>query len=468
MALSPGARLGVCEVLGQINEGRIDQLCRTGDTNPSWNSSKAGSSLTNPKKGSRDKKEVEPLTVAAKRSSLRDVTNNRREFFKFIAASTVLTPSVRAWAQQLAVSHEPAVLMSAKAALQVMDFEEAARRALPPAHWGYMASGVDDDLTLRANVEAFTHIRMKPRRLIDVSKPDLSTEVFGVRWETPLFICPVGGQRAYHSDGEMVTARAAKAKRHTMILSNVSSYSVEDVAKALGMPPWQQLYMPLKWDETEKMVKRIEDAGCPALVWTVDLLAGRNMPTMTRFGRQDSRNCVNCHVNGPGTPAPRSRPMYDGLEGRFNPPDATWATFERLKKLTRMKVLLKGIDGAEDAQLAVRHGVDGLIVSNHGGRATETLRATIECLPEVVTAVGGRVPVFLDGGVRHGTDIYKALASGASGVGIGRPYIWGLSAFGQEGVERVLEILRAELTMTMKQMGTPTVKDITAARLVRA
>ena len=216
--------------------------------------------------------------------------SNRREFFQFLAASTVLTPSMRALAQQLAVSHDqPGVIMSAKEALQVMDFEEAARRALPPAHWGYMASGVDDDLTLRANVEAYRHIGLKPRRLVDVSKPDLSTEVFGVRWETPLFICPVGGQRAFHPQGEMATAAAAKAKRHQMILSNVTTYSVEDVAKTLGQPPWQQLYMPLKWEETDKLVKRIEDAGVPVLVWTVDLLAGRNTPTMTRFGRQDTR-----------------------------------------------------------------------------------------------------------------------------------------------------------------------------------
>ena len=391
---------------------------------------------------------------------------NRREFFQFLAASTVLTPSVRAWAQQLAVSHEQSsVLMSAKDALQVMDFEEAARRVLPPAHWGYMASGSDDDLTLKANVEAFRHIGLKPRRLVDVSKPDLSTEVFGVRWETPLFICPVGGQRAFHSEGEMATARAAKARRHTMILSNVSTYPVEDVGKMLGTPPWQQLYMPLKWEDTEKMVKRIEDAGCPVLVWTVDLLAGRNTPTMERFARQDTRNCVACHTGGAGVPI--FRPMYDGLEGRFNPSDATWATFDRLKKLTRMKVLLKGIDSGEDAQLAVQHGVDGLVVSNHGGRATETLRATIDCLPEVVEAVRGRVPVFLDGGVRHGTDIYKALAAGARGVGIGRPYIWGLSAFGQEGVERVLEILRSETRAAMQQLGAPSIKHLTPAMVRR-
>src|SRR5258705_4984327 len=140
-----------------------------------------------------------------------------------------------------------------------MDFEEAARGALPPVHWGYMASGVDDDLTLKANIEAFRHIGLKPRRLVDVSKPDLTTEVFGVRWETPLFICPVGGQRAFHPEGEMATARAAKARRHTMILSNVSNYPVEDVGEMLGTPAWQQLYIPLKWEATEKMVKRIAE-----------------------------------------------------------------------------------------------------------------------------------------------------------------------------------------------------------------
>ena len=390
---------------------------------------------------------------------------NRREFFRFIAASTVLAPSVRALAQQAVVSNDPAVIKSAKEALQIMDFEPAARRALPPAHWGYMASGVDDDLTLRANVAAFGKIELRPRRLVDVSKPDLSTEVFGQRWETPLFICPVGGQRAFHPEGEMATARAARARHHQMILSNVTTYAVEDVAKTLGTPPWQQLYMPVQWDETEKMVKRIEDAGCPVLVWTVDLLAGRNTPTMVRFQRADTRNCAECHTGGPGVPI--YRPMYEGLSGRFNPPDATWATFDRLKKLTSMKIMLKGLDSGEDAELAVRHGVDGIIVSNHGGRATETLRPTIDCLPEVVTAVRGLVPVFLDGGVRHGTDIYKAVASGARGVGIGRPYIWGLSAFGQDGIERVLEILRAELTMTMQQMGTPTIKDVNSARLLR-
>ena len=405
------------------------------------------------------------LSRVRKRSSLRGVNANRRQFLQFLAASSMLAPAARAWAQQAASSHEPFALTSAKDALDVMEFEGAARSALPPAHWGYMATGVDDDLTLKANVEAFKHIRLKPRRLVDVSKADLRTEVYGAVWETPIFVCPVGSQRAFHPEGELATARAARAKRTTMILSSVTTYSVEDVAKALATPPWYQLYMPLKWEDTQKLVKRVEDAGCPALVWTVDLLAGRNTETATRFARQDTRNCVACHSQGPGIRI--HSPMFDGLDGRFNPPEATWAYVDRLKKLTRMKLLLKGIDGADDARLAVDHGVDGLVVSNHGGRASETLRATIDCLPEVVDAVRGRIPVFVDGGFRRGADVYKALASGARAVGIGRPYIWGLSAFGQEGVERVLDILRAELTLTMRQMGTPSIRDITPARVLR-
>jgi len=394
------------------------------------------------------------------------MTSDRRQFLLFVAGSVAVAPSVRLLAQQLAASHESALPANVNDFLQVMDFEEAARRALPPAHWGYLATGVEDDLTLKMNVQAFRHIGLRPSRLVDVSKADTSVDVFGSIWETPIVICPVSSQRAFHAEGELATARAARAKHHTMVLSSFTTYSVEEVAKSLGQPPWYQLYMPMEWTDTERLVKRVEDAGCPAIVWTVDVLAGRNTPTAVRLAREDTRTCTACHTHGAGTFI--HRPMYEGLGPRNNPPNATWSYVDRLKKLTRMKVLLKGLESAEDARLAVEHGADGLVVSNHGGRATETLRATIDCLPDVVAAVNGRVPVFVDGGVRHGTDIYKALALGARGVGIGRPYIWGLSAFGQEGVERVLDILRAELTLTMRQMGTPTVKDITAARLARA
>jgi isopentenyl diphosphate isomerase/L-lactate dehydrogenase-like FMN-dependent dehydrogenase len=359
-------------------------------------------------------------------------------------------------------------MTSAKDAVQVMDFEEPAHKALPPAHWGYMASGVDDDLTLKANLGAFKHIQLRPRRLVDVSKADLSTEIFGTIWETPIFICPVGGQKMFHPDGELAVARAAREKKALQILSTVTTYSVEDVGKALGRPPWYQLYIPTTWDATEKLVRRVEEAGCPAMAWTVDLLAGRNSETAERFRRTDTRNCVDCHTTARGGRHDADLPMFAGIPQSYNPPNATWAWVDRLKKLTKMKLLLKGLDNREDARLAREHGVDGIIVSNHGGRSTETLRATIDCLPEVVDAVGAQIPVLVDGGFRRGTDVYKALALGARAVGIGRPYIYGLAAFGQDGVERVLDILRAELTLTMRQCGTPSIKQITRASVIVA
>jgi 4-hydroxymandelate oxidase len=386
------------------------------------------------------------------------VSANRRHFLRFLAGSPLLA---QAFAQGPAVK-----LDSPKDALTVMDFEAAARKVLPPAHWGYMASGVDDDFTLRTNREGFKRFQLRPRRLVDVTKADLKTEVFGQVWETPIFLCPVGGHKMFHTEGEIATAHAAKAKKTTQILSSATSTPVEDVAKALGSPLWYQLYMPVRWEGTEKLVRRVEEAGCPVLVWTVDLLAGRNTETAERFRRTDDRVCTGCHATARGGRATEAMPMYKDIEGGFNPPGATWETVDRLRKFTKMKLILKGLDTREDAKLAREHGVDGIVVSNHGGRATETGRSTIEALGEVVDAAGGQIPVFVDGGFRRGTDIYKALALGARGVGIGRPYVWGLSAFGQDGVERVLDILRAELQLTMRQCGTPTVKQITRASIM--
>ncbi len=352
-----------------------------------------------------------------------------------------------------------------------MDFEPAARKALPPAHWGYMATGVDDDKTLRANREAFDHYQLRARRLVDVTQANLKTEVFGATWETPIYISAVGSQKAFHPEGEIATARAAKAKKTMQMLSTVTSVPVEEVGNALGTAPWYQLYMPTKWDDTEKMVKRAEAAGCPVLAWTIDLLAGRNTETAARFTRTDQRDCLSCHATSPtagsNTQRNKGKPMFAGLSGEMNPPGATWSYVERLKKMTRMKLLLKGIDTAEDAKLARENGADGVVVSNHGGRSAETGRGTIDILPEVVDAVGPQFPVFVDGGVRRGSDVYKALAIGARGVGIGRAYIYGLSAFGQEGVEQVLDILRAELTLTMRQCGTPSIAQIGRASILR-
>lgn len=386
------------------------------------------------------------------------LTESRRRFLQFVAASPLFEA---AWAQQA-----PA---SAADVLAVMDFEELAHQKLPPAHWGYLASGVDDNLTRDANNAAYRRIELHSRKLVDVSKPDLRVNLFGQEFDSPIFLCPLGGQRMFHPDGEAAAARAARAKNTLQVLSTQTSISLEDVAKALGRPPWYQLYMPVKWDDTEKLVRRVENAGCTVMAWTIDLLAGRNTETAVRLARTDTRDCYSCHVKGQGPTGqvarpPGHAPMFAGLSSTaINPSSATWDYVDRLKKLTKMKLLLKGIETREDARLAREHGVDGIIVSNHGGRATEDLRPTIESLPEVIDGAGPELPVLVDGGIRRGTDAYKALARGARAVGIGRPYVWGMTAFGEAGVERVLDILHAELQRTMQQCGTPTIGSITKA-----
>jgi isopentenyl diphosphate isomerase/L-lactate dehydrogenase-like FMN-dependent dehydrogenase len=385
------------------------------------------------------------------------VTRSRRNFLRFLASSPAI-----AWAQQVSHEQVAAVVESAKDALSVADFEEIARHKLPPAHWGYVASGVDDDATYRANIAGFQRIELRPRRLADIAKADTRIELFGAAFESPVFLCPLSGQKMFHADGEAGSARAARAKNALQILSTQTSTSVEEVAGALGRPPWYQLYQPAQWEGTEKMIKRVEDVGCPVLVMTVDMAGGRNSETATRLARTDTRNCLSCHTdNGNGRlGAPKGMlPMEDGIGSALARP--TWKDVDRLKRLTKMKLVLKGIETHEDAMLCREHGVDGIVVSNHGGRATEDLRPTIESLPEVVEAAGGVMKIFVDSGFRRGTDVYKALALGASAVGIGRPYVWGLTAFGQAGVERVLEILHAELLMTMRQCGTPTLAQIT-------
>jgi len=392
---------------------------------------------------------------------------NRRNFLKFVAGSPLLAslPAL-GWQSQQQRDYE---ILNPKDALEVMDFEALAHKALPPAHWGYMYSGVDDNATRDINHAAYRRIELRPRKLIDVSKIDTRVELFGATWDSPIFLCPVGGQGMFNPDGELAVARAAKAKKTLQILSTVTSNAVEKVNDARGTPVWYQLYALLRWDLTEKVVMRAEAAGCPVVCWTIDLLAGRNTETATRFRRMDTRDCSTCHTDGVGSVA--SRPMFSGLDLKgvaLNSPAFDWSYVDKLKKLTRMKLVLKGIETAEDARLCVEHGVDGILVSNHGGRATETYRATIECLPEVVDAVNGRIPVLVDGGIRRGTDVAKALAYGARAVGIGRPYIWGLSAFGQPGVERVIDILHGEFELTMRQCGARSLAEINRALVTRS
>lgn len=378
--------------------------------------------------------------------------HNRRKFLSFLAASPLLQ------------GQEPEyTIANVNEAINVLDFEPLARKMLPPAHFGYMATGVEDDLTLRANRDGFNRIYLRPRRLIDIRQADLRTEIFGTTWDSPIGLSPVGNAKAFHPEGEMPTARAAKAKRALQILSTAANTSFEDITGTLGRPPWYQLYVTSRWDFTEKLVRRVEAAGCQVLVITVDTQAGRRTETFERSRRFDKRNCVSCHGD---TRADfyRRKPMFQGLDVTdlaTQNPALTWEHIRKLKKMTSMKVLIKGIETWEDTKVCVESGVDGVFVSNHGGRAGESGRGTIDCLPEVVEAAKGRVPVLIDGGFRRGSDIFKALALGARAVCVGRPYIWGLTAFGQEGVEKVIDLLRLELELVMKQCGATSIAGIT-------
>jgi len=389
-------------------------------------------------------------------------TQHRRAFLRFLAGSPYVAAlgGIAALAQKTAEVAD--VIKDPKDAFSVMDFEEAARRKVLPGHWAYMKSGVDDDITLYANHEGYKHVQLRPRRLRDATKVDMRTQLFGVNYNSPIFTCPTGGECSFHPDGELAVARATKARGTLQILSTATSTGVEDVIKAHGQPVWYQLYAPTSWDACEKIVKRVQAAGCPVIALTVDNTTGRNSETYMRTRPKDLGQCKTCHESGAG-PSTKERKMYDGIDmtnvGGQNPA-MTWEFVDRLRKAVTVKLIIKGIDTREDARLCVEHGIDGILVSNHGGRSTETGRPTIQALPEVVNEVGSRIPVFVDGGVRRGTDVFKALALGAKGVGIGRPFLWGLGAFGQAGVDRVLEILQGELKLVMGNCGTQNVAAI--------
>ena len=386
---------------------------------------------------------------------------NRREFLKFLAASPLL-----GLAGQTQLSGD--IIASAQDALNVFDFETVARYKLPPAHFGYIATGVDDDATLRANRLGFSRYQIRSRRLIDVSRIDTSIRLMGVNWDTPIILAPVSGQRAFHPDGELAVARAARSKRHLQVLSTLTTASIEEVNAARGEPVWFQLYATTDWNVTRSMVKRVEAAGCPVLVFTVDQISGTNRETLRRFERQDTRDCRLCHDRTSLQTRTTRRPMFNGLElagVAFQPP-VTWDYVKRLKDTTPMRLVIKGIVTREDAALAVTNGADAIVCSNHGGRAEETGRSSIESLPEVLEGAAGRVPVLVDSGFRRGTDIFTALALGATAICVGRPYVWGLAAFGQEGVEVVLDILTRELQLAMRYAGTAAVPNITRAHVV--
>lgn len=384
---------------------------------------------------------------------------SRRAFVRFLASSPALYAAGSVMGQSSSDPYAPQAIAEASEAINVFDFHEVAKQKLMPGHYTFMSLGTDDGGTLKANREGFNKFQLRVRRLVDVQNIDTSVELFGERYPIPILLAPCGGQRAFHPEAEVAVARAARSRGVEQMLATGTSSAVEDVNAARGKPVWFQLYPDPQWQVTQKLVKRAEVAGCPVLALTVDNRVS-NREVLARHRRDSNPDCQVCHA--PDTGVTGRPPMFDGIGRRArNRLFMDWDFVDRLRDHTSMKLMLKGIVTAEDASLAVEHGVDGVIVSNHGGRAEDSGRSTIESLPEVVAATNGRIPVIVDSGFRRGTDIFKALALGADAVAIGRPYLWGLSSFGQEGVETVLDILKRELEIVMRQAGTTHIDRIT-------
>ena len=356
------------------------------------------------------------------------------------------------------------VIESLDEAVNVWDLERAAHATNLAQHWDYLHMGVGDYETRRANREGFQRLMIRPRRLggAPMGELDTSTELYGRRWPSPLFLCPVASLEAYHTQGESGAARAARSRDILQMQSHQSSQSYAAIAEARGEPHWFQIYTVPDWNVNKRVIDRVASAGCEVLVWTIDLLGGSNreLQRRTLSGQgYESVLCQSCHQHHPDY----VRPMRAGLGGPEGPRyPYTWDYVKRLKDASDMKVILKGIMTAEGAEEAIEHGADGIFVSNHGGRAVNSMWSSIDSLPEVVGAVRGRVPVFIDSGVRRGTDIFKALALGADAVGIGRPYVWGLGAFGEDGVAKVIDLILAELRIAMRQTRTTSVEQITS------
>jgi isopentenyl diphosphate isomerase/L-lactate dehydrogenase-like FMN-dependent dehydrogenase len=381
-------------------------------------------------------------------------TKSRRKFLQFLAGS----PLAGAFAG-LVPGYAAERVAAPADAIDIFDLEATAQGNIPGAHWGYLATGVNDDSTLRANREAFRKYQVRSRRLVDVSNVDSSVEILDRKWPTPIILAPVGSQKAFHAEGEIGSARAARARNHLQLLSTVSSTSVEEVVEARGEPVWFQLYTMGGWNGVKSRLRRAEAVGCPVVVLTVDLVGGTDARhTLRRAIAADTRDCASCH-EGNGIAA-RGKPMLVGTDYDAAEMVLDWEFLERLRQETTMKVFVKGIVRGDDAERCLELGADGIIVSNHGGRGDDSGRGTIDSLPEVAAAVAGRTPLFMDSGIRRGVDIFKALALGADAIMVGRPYIWGLGAFGQAGVERALEILTDELRVAMQSFGTPTLADI--------
>jgi 4-hydroxymandelate oxidase len=333
----------------------------------------------------------------------------------------------------------------------VMEFEPIARERMLKTAYDYIAGGADDEWTLRRNRAGFEHIIFRPRMLADVSKLDLSLELFGSRIEMPILVAPTAGHQQAHPDGELATIRAAGSVKTIMAVSSNSSYPIDKIAGAAAGPFWFQLYAGPDKKGTREHVERAQGLGAKAVLWTVDGAYGPHRERMLR-DRLLTAGPPGAAASRPSPRRASETPPPYRVEPTFQA-QLSWPFLEELKSYTKVPLLVKGILTPEDAKLCVEHGASGIVVSNHGGRYLDGAPSTIEVLPDIVDAVQGKIPVLIDGGFRRGTDVLKALAIGAKAVLVGRPPLWGLGAFGQPGVARVLEMLQTELALAMGLAG---------------
>jgi len=382
------------------------------------------------------------------------------QFAALLGASALTRHEPLSWAQE--VSQPSLEEYLGDPLLQpvcVTDFEPLAKAKLDPLAYDYLMGGSEDEVSLRDNRSGFDRIIIRPKALVDVHKIDLSVEVFGQTWQHPFFLCPAGGKNCIYPDGENTVARAA-ASAQTLHITNGGIQKLVESGKG---PAWWQVTTGGDFRTPQTMrafVKRLEDQGCGAICFTTDIMyvSHRERNIRNKFDRSWGEIGIPRDAQG-RVPQPRN-PERAGIYPSRPTPTPTWETVRELRGLTKLPIVLKGILRSEDAKLCLESGVSGIIVSNHGARQLDHVGGTIEALPEVVEAVGGKIPVMIDGGFRRGTDILKALALGAKAVGIARPYLFGLAAFGQRGVERVITLLRTELALDMGLAGTPKVADI--------
>jgi 4-hydroxymandelate oxidase len=381
----------------------------------------------------------------------------RRRLLRFLLQSPLLAIPGLLGPARARARPEFAVPESLDQVLDVFQMQRVAQKALDPEAWHFVVNGADDMRTVEANRTAFDAWQLRVRRLVDVSRIDMGVEILGQEFPTPILLAPAGGQQTIHADAELATMRGAAERGHLMIVATTSSNSVAEIRAAGAAPLWFQLYPSPDQGLMRHLLAGAEAAGCLAVVVTVD--------SPTRGNREGERWFSRI----PARKAPLRMGNLEGYQGppRIGDPSLTWAIVDWLRANTRLPILLKGIVTREDAELAVRRRVDGIIVSNHGGRQEESGRGTLECLPEVVDAVSGRMPVLMDGGIRRGTDVFKALALGADAVCIGRPYLFGLAAYGDKGVAKVLAILDGELQRSMQFAGTTSVAAIRPAFVQR-